>query len=68
MRGIASAIAAQSALIGGVRRMRTSLCFCATQQVLGDEKVAPFAKSGVAFLFELNCDVDVPFKVQLIVY
>lgn len=38
------------------------------EQVLGDEKVAPFAKSGVAFLFELNSGVDVPFEIKVIVH
>jgi hypothetical protein len=40
----------------------------ANEQVLGDEKVAPFAKSGVAFLFEPNSGVDVPFEVEVIVH
>ena len=40
----------------------------ANEQVLGDEKVAPFAKRGVAFLFEPNSCVDVPFEVEVIVH
>ena len=40
----------------------------ANEQVLGDEKVAPLAKSGVAFLFESNSGVDVPFEVEVIVH
>jgi hypothetical protein len=44
-----------------------SLLF-ATQQVLGDEKVAPLAKSDVAFLLEPDSCVDVPFEVEVIVH
>ena len=44
-----------------------SLLF-ATQQVLGDEKVAPLAKGSVAFLFESDSGVDVPFEVEVIVH
>jgi hypothetical protein len=40
----------------------------ADQQVLCDEKVAPFAKSGVAFLFEPYSGVDVPIEVEVIVH
>jgi hypothetical protein len=40
----------------------------ADEQVLGDEKVAPLAKGGVAFLFESNSGVDMPFEVEVIVY
>jgi len=39
----------------------------ANDEVLGDEKVAPLAKGGVAFLFEANSRVDVPFEVEVIV-
>ena len=42
--------------------------FFANEQVLGDEKVAPLAKGGVAFLFEANSWVDVPFEVKVIVH
>jgi hypothetical protein len=41
-----------------------SLLF-ADEQVLGDEKVAPLAKSGVAFLFGLGSRVYVPFEESL---
>ena len=37
-------------------------------QVLGDEKVAPLAKGGVAFLFGSNPGADVPFEVEVIVH
>ena len=40
----------------------------ANKQVLGDEKVAPLAKSGVSFLFEPCSGVDVPFEVEVIVH
>ena len=40
----------------------------ANELVLGDEKVAPFAKSGVTFLFKSNSGVDVPFEVEVIVH
>jgi len=40
----------------------------ANEQVLGDEKVAPFAKRGVAFLFEPYSGLDVPFEVEVIVH
>jgi hypothetical protein len=40
----------------------------ADEQVLGDKKVAAFAKNGVAFLFEADFRVDVPFQIEVIVY
>ena len=40
----------------------------ADEQVLGDEKVAPLAKSGVAFLLEPDSCVDVPLEVEVIVH
>jgi len=40
----------------------------ANEQVLGDEKATPFAKSGVSFLFKPNSGVSVPFKVEVIVH
>ncbi|KJS39559.1 MAG: hypothetical protein VR74_01645 [Hyphomonas sp. BRH_c22] len=40
----------------------------ADEQVLGDENVAPLAKRGVSFLFELDSGVDVPFEVEVIVH
>ena len=40
----------------------------ADEHVLGDEKVAPLAKGGVAFLFESNSGVDVPFEIKVIVH
>jgi hypothetical protein len=40
----------------------------ADEQVLGDKKVAPFAKSGVSFLFEPDSGVDVLFEVEVIVH
>ena len=40
----------------------------ADEQVLGDEKVAPHAKGGIAFLFEPYSGADVPFKVEVIVH
>ena len=40
----------------------------ADEQVLGDEKVAPFANRGVSFLFEPDSGVDVPFEVEVIVH
>ena len=40
----------------------------ADEQVQGDEKVAPLAKSGVPFLFEPYSGVDVPFEVEVIVH
>jgi hypothetical protein len=40
----------------------------ANEQVLGDEKIAPLAKGGVAFLFEADSRVDVPFEVEVIVH
>ena len=36
--------------------------------MLDDKKVAPLAKGGVAFLFESNSGVDVPFEVKVIVH
>jgi hypothetical protein len=33
----------------------------ANEHVLGDKKVAPFAKCGVSFLFKPDSDIDVPF-------
>ena len=36
--------------------------------MLGDVKVAPFAKGGVAFLFESNSGVDMLFEVEVIVH
>ena len=36
----------------------------ARQWVLSDEKVAPLGKRGVAFLFESNSGVDVPFEIE----
>ena len=38
------------------------------EQVLGDKKVAPFAKSGVAFLFKLNSGVYMPFEIEVVVH
>lgn len=40
----------------------------AGQQVLADEKVAPFAKRGVSFLFKPNSGVYVPFEIEVIVH
>lgn len=40
----------------------------AAQQVLGDEEVAPLVKGGVAFLFEADSRVDVPFQIEVIVH
>jgi hypothetical protein len=40
----------------------------ANEHVLGDEKVPPFAKRGVSFLFEPDSGVDVPFEVKVIVH
>jgi hypothetical protein len=37
-------------------------------KVLGDEKVAPFAKSSVAFLFKSNSGVYMPFEIEVIVH
>ena len=42
--------------------------FFADKQVLSDEKIAPLAKGGVAFLFEADSRVDVPFQIEVIVY
>ena len=42
--------------------------FFADEQVSGDEKIAPLAKSGVAFLFEPYSGVDAPFEVEVIVH
>jgi hypothetical protein len=36
--------------------------------VLGDEKVAPFAKGGISFLFEPKSGVDMLFEIQVIVH
>ena len=40
----------------------------AVQRVLGDEKVPPLAKGGIAFLFESNSGFDVPFEVEVTVH
>jgi hypothetical protein len=40
----------------------------ASEQVLGDEKVAPLAKSDVSFLFEPDSGVDAPFEVEVIAH
>ena len=38
--------------------------FFADQQLLGDEKLPPFAKRGVSFLFEPDFGVNVPFEIE----
>ena len=69
----------ESGIVFGVLSAETVLRWCcqsnanqspllANEQVLGDEKVAPFAKSGVSFLFEPNSGVNVPFEFEVIVH
>lgn len=38
------------------------------EQVLSDEKVAPFAKGGVSPLLEVCTGVELPFEIKVIVY
>jgi hypothetical protein len=54
--------------MGAVGRIRTSRRFSRTKGGLRDEKVAPLAKGGVAFLFEANSVINMCFEVEVIVH
>jgi len=40
----------------------------ANKQMLGDEKVAPFAKSGVTHCFEPSPPIDISLMIEVIVH